>query len=209
MKKLILIRAGNTIWQQGQPTDDDSRIQGTVSLPLTDQGKQDLQKTADVLKTQNPDFIYSSGNESSGRTAVFLADLCLLKNKKLPDLRELNCGLWQGLRIAEIKKRYGRAYRQWRIDPTSVRPPQGESIPEACQRVNQILCGLYKKNRDKTIVVVASYFVAAIIECLVTGKNLDQLWRNAEQGNGLQIFDLSTTDNLFNSKSQKKIPANA
>jgi len=209
MKKLILVRAGNTIWQQGQPTDDDSRIQGTVSLPLTDQGKQALQKIADMLKTENPNFIYSSGNESSGRTAVFLAELCQIKTKKMPDLHELDCGLWQGLRIAEIKKRYGRAYRQWRTDPTSVRPPQGESIPEACQRVNQTLHGLYKKNREKTIVIVASFIVAAIIECLVTGKNLDQLWHSAEQGNGLQIFDLSTADDWFGPHTQKIITANA
>jgi len=209
MKKLILIRAGNTIWQQGRPTDDDSRIQGTVSLPLTDQGKQDLQKIAEALKVEKPNFIYSSGNESSGRTAVFLAELCQIKTKKMPDLRELDCGLWQGLRIAEIKKRYGRAYRQWRTDPTSVRPPQGESITEASGRVNQTLHCLYKKNREKTIVIVASFIVAAIIECLATGKNLDQLWHSAEQGNGLQIFDLSAADDWFGPQARNKIPANA
>ena len=209
MKKLILIRAGNTIWQAGRPTDDDSRIQGTVSLPLTDQGKQALQEIADVLKAENPDFIYSSGNESSGRTADYLAELCRIKTKKVPDLRELDCGLWQGLRIAEIKKRYGRAYRQWRRDPACIRPPQGESIPEACQRVRQSLHDLYKKNRKKTIVIVASFIVAAIIECLITGKDLQQLWQSAEQSNTLQIFDLALTAVSFHPEIRKKIPASA
>ena len=112
MNKLILIRAGKTIWQEGQPTADESRLQGTVSLPLTEVGKKCLQKAAEILEREEIDAIYSSGNESSGPAAQYLARLCRLKTKKAPGLRELNFGLWQGLLIGEIKKRYGRAYRQ-------------------------------------------------------------------------------------------------
>ena len=149
MYKLILIRAGNTPWQERQPTADESRLQGTVSLPLTEQGKQSLQKIAQILQEEKIDSLYSSGNESSGPTAEYLARLCQIKTKKVPGLRELDFGLWQGLRITEIKKRFGRAYRQWRADPTSVRPPQGESVPETYDRVCRSLCSLNKKNRDK------------------------------------------------------------
>ena len=75
MNKLILIRAGNTPWQEGQPTADESRLQGTVSLPLTEQGKESLQKIAEILQREKIDAIYSSGNESSGPTAEYLAQL--------------------------------------------------------------------------------------------------------------------------------------
>lgn len=196
MEKLILIRAGGTTWQEGRPTADESRIQGTVPLPLTEQAKESLQEIAAVLLQENVDCLYSSGNESSGSSAEFLAQLCQIKTKKIPNLRELDFGLWQGLRIVEIKKRYGRAYKQWLTDPTSIRPPQGESVPETYERVAQSLQNLYKKNRDKTVVIVAAFVVAALIECLITEKSLDQLWQIAEQHDNLHIFGLSDRPDL-------------
>jgi len=191
MNKLIVIRAGETAWQQGRPTADESRIQGTVSLPLTDAGRKLLRTLAANIDRLNPDCLYSSGNESSGPTADYLAQLCNLKMKKLPDLHELDCGLWQGLRVSEIKNRFGRAYRQWRCDPTSVRPPQGESLEEAALRVRKSLLCLNKKNQDKTIVVVAAVMAAALIECLMTGTPLEQLWQIVEKHENLRIFNIS------------------
>jgi len=191
MNTLIVIRAGETAWHQGRPTADESRIQGTVSLPLTPAAEEFLRTVSASIAQYHPDCIYSSGNESSGPTAEFLGQLCTLKPKTLPGLHELDCGLWQGLRIREIKKRYGRAYRQWCCDPTSVRPPQGESLEEAARRVRKTLRNLNKKNQDKTIVVVAAVMVAALIECLLTGTPLEQLWPIVEKHEHIRLFDIT------------------
>ncbi len=196
MNKLIVIRAGETIWHQGRPTADESRIQGTVSLPLTAAAEESLGALSATIDQYHPNCIYSSGNESSGPTAQFLGQLCALKPKALPDLHELDCGLWQGLRIGEIKKRYGRAYRQWRADPTSVRPPQGESLEEAALRVRKSLQDLNIKNQDKTIVVVAAVMVAALIECLLTDTPLEQLWQIVEKHESICLFDITKPQNL-------------
>ena len=142
MKKLILIISGSTAWAEADNAeierveDDDSqenhndctkaessdaasgrRLQGTLPLPLSEQGKESLISVANILKQYDTQTIYSSGNESSGPTAEFLAELCDLKTKKNTDLKELNCGLWQGLRYRDIEKRYSNAYKQWRNDP--------------------------------------------------------------------------------------------
>jgi len=190
MKKLIIVRAGSTDWQSDLPTADESRIQGTVPLPLSQEGKETLRNIAEVVQRENPDRLYSSGNESSGPTAEFLAHLCRLKPKIIPSLHELDCGLWQGLRIAEIKKRYGRAYKQWCADPTSVRPAQGESLAEASLRIEQALREIQEKNHNKTVVVVAALIVAALIECILTGTPLNQLWHIAQNHKNIRIFHL-------------------
>lgn len=191
MNTLMVIRAGETAWHQGRPTADESRIQGTVSLPLTPAAQESLRTLSATIDQFHPDYLYSSGNESSGPTAQFLGQLCALKPKTLSDLHELDCGLWQGLRIREIKKRYGRAYRQWCADPTSIRPPQGESLEEAALRVRKSLRNLNKKNQDKTIVVVAAVMVAALMECLLTGTPLEQLWQIVEKHENIRIFDIT------------------
>ena len=103
--------------------DQERRLQGTLPLPLSEQGKEALSHIAEVLKRYDIQTIYSSGNESSGPTAEFLAEKCGYKTKKNPDLKEMNCGLWQGLRFKDIEKRYNNAYKQWRNSPESICPP--------------------------------------------------------------------------------------
>ena len=205
MKKLILIRAADTAWQEGRPSADESRIQGVVPLPLSELGKDSLRQMAEAIISEKPDGIYSSGNESSGPTAQFLAEACNLKGKKNCDLHEQDCGLWQGLKFSDLKKRYGRAFRQWREDPTSVRPPQGESLCETTQRVAQALTVIGKKNPDKTIVVVAAMFVSAIIECLLSERSLDELWQIIDRQEPLGVYDLEGKSQLLVAENVAKI----
>ena len=59
MKKLILIRAADTAWQEGRPSADESRIQGVVPLPLSEQGKDSLREMAVVIRGEKPaDFLH-------------------------------------------------------------------------------------------------------------------------------------------------------
>lgn len=183
MKKLILVRAGSTAWEE------EHRIQGRVPLPLSAAGKRDLDAVVEQLRRAAPDALYSSGNESAGPTAEYLSQRCRLKGRKIADLHELDCGLWQGLREEDLKRRFGRAYRQWRNDPTSVVPPQGEPVQEAFSRVEQVLGELDKKNRDKTVVLVAAPIVAALIACALTAGRLEELWRIAEDPVPVRVFD--------------------
>jgi broad specificity phosphatase PhoE len=175
MNRLILVRAGNTAWAK------DNRLQGVIPLPLSEQGVRELRALAETLGAYHPDILYSSGNESAGPTAALLAEACGLKNKKLPDLHELDCGLWQGLTLQELNKRFGKAYRQWRADPLSVSPPDGESVEEASRRIQNALGAIHKKNKRKTVMIAAGPFVSAIVECLITQTPLACLWDRVEK----------------------------
>jgi len=199
MKKLILVRTGSTAWQESSPNSDaDTKpsaqqqwLQGTVPLPLTDSGKRTLEEIAVTLQREGAEVLYSSGNESSGPAAQFLSELCPIKVKKLPLLRELDCGLWQGLRIKEIRQRFGRAYKQWRSDPTSICPPQGESVESAAHRVQEAMGKLRKKNKDKIIIIVAAPIISALLECFLNQCAQDQLWHFADQPGQVRIYEMN------------------
>lgn len=215
MNKIILVRAGNTAWEETLPENcsqtavtkenaisegssglknDQQRLQGTLSLPLSDAGKDALKKVASLLQCEEVAIIYSSGNESSGPTAEYLADLCHLKTRKVTRMHELDCGLWQGLRIKDIKQRYGRAYRLWREDPAAVCPPEGETVVEAFKRVEESLKAIAKKNKNGTAVaIVAAPVVAAIIECLLTGRSLEDFWSVSDKNEPVKKVILNDT----------------
>ena len=160
MKKLILVKAGSTAWQNDIKKLDDRRIQGQIPLGLSENDQITLRDcVAATLQLEKIDCIYSSGNESSGPTAEYLAKLCQLKTKKIKELRELDFGAWQGLCISEIKQRFPSAYRQWRDVPTSLAPPQGEPLLDAAERVGKALNTIMKKNRDKILFFWYNVFV--------------------------------------------------
>ncbi len=197
MKQLILVRAGSTAWEEASVDDaeekkspDDRRLQGILPLPLSESGKVELRRIAELLKKTDATRVYSSGNESSGSTALFLTELCELKAKKTPALRELDFGLWQGLRIKEVKQRYASAYKQWRSDPFSICPPEGETLGLAWLRIEEALIQINKRNRQKVVAIVAAPFAGAILECLVTQRPKEELWAIIDQGGEYAEFDI-------------------
>lgn len=227
MNKIILVRAGHTAWEETFPehgsapgvtkenailesaaglNNDQQRLQGTLSLPLSETGKEALKKVASLLQLEGVGIIYSSGNESSGPTADYLAELCRLKSRKVTRMHELDCGLWQGLRIKDIKQRYGRAYRLWREDPAAVCPPEGEPVVEAFKRVEASLKAIAKKNKNGTAVaIVAAPVVAAIIECIFLGRSLEDMWLVSDKNEPVQKILLS--DTLVNGVPQGQLMA--
>lgn len=183
MKRLILIRSGNTAW------DEENRVQGTVPLPLSQVGKVRLQEQAEELASEGVDCIYSSGNESAGPTASYLARYCHVKAKKIASLHELDCGMWQGLRVEELEKRFRRVYRQWCEDPTSVCPPCGETVEAAFDRVKDGLRILEKKSHGKVVALIAAPVVASLVECALKGVGPDQLWEVMDGACGVSVFE--------------------
>jgi len=197
MKKVIVIRAGGNAWEESCCEHEDRRLQGTLPLPLSKAGEKKLRQLCSELREEQTcpesqlEYVYSSGNESSGPTAEYLAEVCGFKTRENKSLCEMDCGLWQGLRIAEIKKRYGRAYRQWRSDPTSVCPPQGEAVQDVYERVKEALVAIDKKNRDKTVVVIAGQIVTALIECVLTECGIERLWQITDDQAPMRVFERS------------------
>lgn len=194
---MILVQTGSTTWEgqaacfsgvKSEVNPEEMRLQGTMPLPLSEEDLAALSEIAETLRDEEANVLYSSGNESSGPSAKYLAEKCHLKARKEPLLQELDCGLWQGLQIKDIKHRYGRAYKKWRNDPLSVCPPQGECVSDARERVFQALDKLIRKNKNKVVVIVAAPIVASLVECLITEDDMGHFWEYAEQGRKVRIF---------------------
>ena len=190
MNNIIIVRAGSTAWQE------DDRLQGTIPLPISGAGQESLHKIAAVLLQVHPDCLYSSGNESSGASAEFLAKHCKLKPKKIVQFKEVNCGLWQGMRIKDIQNRFNSAYKQWRKDPTSITPCQGESLEEVETRVREGLDLVRKKNPDRTVIIVAAHLVSAVIDCILTETALEQMWYFADKQTSIRNYRIDEAGNI-------------
>ena len=186
MTKIIVVRTAHTNWNVIQ------RIQGTVDVPLNEEGKLSAKRVAYELRKMPIDCIFSSELSRSIETAELIAIEHNLKIRKMKSLNELNQGVWQGLTLTEIKRRYKKQYLLWKTAPLMTKPPQGESVKDAYDRVISCVMNIVQKNKGKVICLVAHEVAIAFIKCYYQNLDVNDMWDivfNEAQWEQIEIED--------------------
>jgi probable phosphoglycerate mutase len=163
MLTILLIRSGITEF------DSQGRIQGTLDVPLCEEGRRQAESTAtDLAARPTPiDALYAGPCLSAQQTAEVVGEKLDLKPKTLKKLHNLDQGLWQGLLFDEVKSKQPRVYRQWQERPDTVCPPEGETLHQAGERLKLALAKLTKKHKSGTIALVLSQPLASVLRSLM------------------------------------------
>lgn len=145
--RLILIRHAQT------DANLNKRYSGLLDTNLNKNGKAQARKLLRSLKTYKIDRVYASNKSRTIETAKIL-----FENKevrKIPDLREMHFGIFEGLTYKEIMARHGKIYKKWLKDPYSVKIPDGESLINFQRRVVRAFREIVSLNRGKTVAVIS------------------------------------------------------
>ena len=162
MPTIVLVRPGSTDF------DEQNRIQGTLDLPLNPAGEGQVAQIAEELSHAEISVIYTSPNEPARSTAEAIGQRLGVKVKECEGLRNLNYGLWQGMQLEEIRHKFPRVFKQWKASPETVRPPEGELVAEAVERIERALHKPLKKKAS--FAVVASEPLATLVSCVLRKK---------------------------------------
>jgi len=185
MAKIILVRHGQTNWCK------EGRIRGIVDIPLNTEGKMEAQKIAGELSKFKIDAVYSAHATCSSSTADEIAVSHKLKAKKISGLNELNLGLWQGLLVKDIKKRYGKHYAVWRASPASGHPPGGEPAKDAYDRIVSAMHKLADRHKDGNICLVSGGLTLAMAKCHLENANFEKIWKSIPKKAWWEALELS------------------
>jgi broad specificity phosphatase PhoE len=167
MSRLILIRPGCTDF------DEQQRIQGSLDLPLNDQGEAQLERLLAELADAGLSLVYASPTEPARSTAERLAEAHRVECRVVPQFANVDQGLWQGLQLDELRRKQPRVFKQLQEDASCVCPPEGESLSDALERVREGLeRPLKKKGR---IAIVAPDPVACLIAAAVNKSPLTEI----------------------------------
>jgi len=169
MTRLILVRDGLTDWNAA------SRVQGSIDVPLNKDGLRQAKKLAMELANIDIDAVYSSAMARSSEVAKEIAAVKKLKPKKLKALNDLGQGLWQGLIIEDIKKRYPKQYAAWQESPLSVTPPEGEGVADAEKRVSAAVDKIAERHKGGNVCIVSHRIIKAIIKCHYLKMNANEI----------------------------------
>ncbi|MDD5495754.1 MAG: histidine phosphatase family protein [Candidatus Omnitrophica bacterium] len=183
MKRLILIRHGET------DCNLEARYCGFCNFPLNEKGVWQSRKLAARIKRFRIDKVYSSDLKRACQTSEILFRKA--KIEKFPDLREINVGIFEGLRYEEIAERHGRLYKKWLADPFGVKIPEGESFTEMRTRVRKRLAFIASTNAGKTVAIISHGGPIRVVLNDALGRGPKRFWEITLDNCALSIIDFS------------------
>jgi broad specificity phosphatase PhoE len=170
---VIVVRSGPTAYEL------EGRIRGTLDVPLAPEGVAAADRAAaELAAIRNGRTIASlstATDVASTETAAVIARSLGLKPRPVPGLDNLDQGLWQGLRVEDIRQKQPRLHRQWQENPWSIAPPEGESLDEACDRLGEALEKVVRRHAGLVAVVVPPP-LDRLVHWLVSGEAPVDLW---------------------------------
>src|SRR5258708_32083176 len=119
MPHIYLIRPGCTDF------DEQHRIQGKLDLPLSARGQEQLARLLLDLAKIEIDILYSSACEPARSTALALGAARGLVVKEIEGLHNVDHGLWQGLKVDDIRRKHTKVFKQWQGSAQAICPPGG------------------------------------------------------------------------------------
>lgn len=177
MLNIMLIRPGSTDY------DVQERIQGSLDIPLNEQGVAEVAETVEQLRDKGIEAVYAPGSLPSQQTAEIIAKALGVKFKKVERLASLNLGLWQGMLIDEVRHKQPKGYRQWQEQPENVCPPEGEMLSQADERIRLALVKLLKRHKEGVIGLVVPEPLLSLARRFIAHGELGDLWK-APNGHG-------------------------
>lgn len=162
MADVVLIRPGCTDY------DEQNRIQGSLDLPLSARGQEQVKVLVQQLRGLPLDVIVSAPSEPVRSTAIAVSEQCGAALKEQAEFRNLNHGLWEGLQVDDVRRKYPKVFKQWQESPETVCLPEGETVGQAVERVHRGLRKCVKRRRN--VGIVASEPLATLIGCVLSGS---------------------------------------
>jgi phosphoserine phosphatase len=189
-RQIVLIRPGSTDY------DAQQRIQGSLDMPLNEQGLAEAAETADQLRGKAIDAVYAPTSQPSLQTAGVIAETLGVKLKRIVRLANHNQGLWQGMLVEDVRRKQPKVYRQWQEQPENVCPPEGEMLAEADGRVRAAIVKLLRRRKEGTIGLVLPEPLRSLARRFLAGTELGDLWKAPNGHDRWEVLDIDVEEFL-------------
>lgn len=188
--KFYLLRHGQTRW------NIEGKIQGKTDIPLNETGMEQAECLADAMAACRVRALFSSPLLRARQTADIVADQTGLGVSVLPELKEVDFGLWEGRTWKEIEENYPEDYKKWEKNPARAAPTGGEPRRSCMERsrsaVEQMLVTVDALGGGDVCIVAHGGILVYII---------DYLLRNQEEKQEIIVKNASISVVDYNEKS--------
>ncbi len=182
MSKIYIVRHGETKWNA------EGRIQGHTDIELSDRGREQARAVARRLSGESLDLAYSSDMSRTRDTARIILGERNIPLKSVPELREYNKGVFEGLTVEEYQQQYPELYRASLVNDPDFAPPGGETIRQCNARLTQFVAGLREQRPEGSLLIVGHG--GSLRSCIVALLDLplEANWKFVMQNCALSII---------------------
>ena len=195
LTKLYLIRHGET---KGSET---KRYKGHIDVPLSENGIEQIKRLAGYINNsptplltkrgqKRVDVVYCSDLARAIKSAEIIAEPHGLKPVIMPELRERNFGMWEGMSFDEIREKWPDAFNAWAANPLEFSPMNGESTIELRVRALKAFNEIIGKRQGENIAIVSHGGINRVILCHLLGIPLENIFRVEQDYGCLNIVEM-------------------
>jgi broad specificity phosphatase PhoE len=186
MTRLYLIR-------HGQVTNHhELRYNGHFDVDITDIGVMQMERLAEFLSDRPGDpiaAVYSSDLQRALKGALIIGNRLGLEPQKVPVLRELNLGRWEGLTREEATERFPDDAHLGYKDLATSRVKGGESLLDLKKRVLPAIYEITERHRGEVVCLVLHGGVNRVILCDAMGLPIEKFFTIEQDYGCLNVID--------------------
>jgi broad specificity phosphatase PhoE len=161
-------------------TDLAGRFCGHSDPPVNKHGLRQIEDLIEKLRTESIDAIYASDLSRSLTTADAIGKAFALSPIKVPELREIDFGQWEGLSWQEIEGR-DRIYAcRWSEAYPHLPAPDGELFDAFRSRVLGVVKHLLAVRSQRCAAVVTHAGVMRVVLQSLCGLDEQEAWERTE-----------------------------
>lgn len=165
------------------------RYNGQRDAALTPRGVEQYHLLKPRLDPDRIGACYTSDLTRTVRGGEILGSYLGVEPVKVPQLRELDCGAWVGMSVAEICAQRPDEWAARLADLVNFRAPGGESLKDLAARVLPALAGIVERHRGEEVLVVAHGGVNRVVLTDAIGAPLSSLFRIEQSYCCLNVID--------------------
>lgn len=189
--RIVLVRHGETDWNVL------CRFLGTVDIPLNEKGRRQAGYAKMALGDEKFDRVFSSPMCRAFETAEIICqgrDIDIIKDE---GLREINCGLWEGMDGEGVEEKFPGQIEIWGTRPQDLQIEGGDSFRDVSERIIECFWRIVRENRGKTILITSHMICLTLLMIHFDGKGIEDMWNVKQIGNAaLNIVEVSDDDRV-------------
>ncbi len=184
IQRLIVIRHGETV--------DNLRgvAQGWRDSELSPRGKAQVERVAERVREFAPEMLFCSTLARAITTATVIGERIGLEPIQLDDLREMNCGDWEGVAFADVRRNEPELFLRWSNDPHEP-CPGGESFDDVRKRIARAFASIQERvnGQPSTVAIVSHGTAIRLLATHLLGLPLESARHFAQDNAAVNVFE--------------------
>jgi broad specificity phosphatase PhoE len=182
MMKIYIIRHGETQWNK------EEVFRGRKDISLNETGKKQVERVGLYFSHRPINRIVSSPLARARQTAEAIGNPISIAIETMEELTDFNFGIWEGLSLREVEKRFPADFAIWKTSPEKLRIENGETLAMVRNRISAGLANI-TSGQEGAVVIVTHRVICKIIVLHALGIGNEHFWDMKYDPGSITLLD--------------------